>query len=83
MNQKEADRLIEESKNPPTMAEIKAQIRKGGTKVFGIVTVTSDDTICVEIKKSSVLAKLKGWTDDDYYYPINMMQILENGDVLL
>jgi len=66
----------------PTLAQLKAQIKKSGVKVFVNAQINDHDCIQVEVTKTSALAGLAGWTDDSLQEG-NRTLILSNGDVFI
>ena len=63
-----------------TFKEIRAQAKRAGVKVYATCQVTSDDEICVEVKKIDFLRQIKGWADND---PADICSIESSGHIFI
>ena len=66
-----------------SLAELKKHTRKAGVKVFASVPLTNDDSILVEVKKSSFLDQINEWSDEYFGEKNSRVDIVDDGDILL
>lgn len=65
-----------------SIKQLKVYVKKAGIKVYAVASLTRDDEMCIEVKKSHFLEVMDRWSSDALTAKNSKVIIDKDGDVI-